>query len=187
MLNTNKGKGWVKSQACGCKKKSRGWKYANLRLAYEKLLADGILAYPVENFGRFNRQAKLINLAVALALYDANISYAKAKKKAIAILGSTPNGCLEANLAYFRDYWEAGRTLGRGNLFIYTLPSSPLAEAAIHFGFTGKLLYLGFPRNAEKETFKYALNMLKSGTDKIIILVQANAHSATAQVLQKTK
>jgi len=43
----------------------------------------------------------------------------------------------------FLDYVQAGRKLGRGSLFIYTLPSSPLAEAAIHFGLQGPVLYIG--------------------------------------------
>jgi len=50
-------------------------------------------------------------------------------------------GAVAANAAYFKDFVDCGRTMGRGNLFIYTLPSSPLAEASIHFGLQGPLLY----------------------------------------------
>ena len=78
-----------------------------------------------------------------------------------------------------------GSTLGRGNLFIYTLPSSPLAEAAIHFGLTGKLLYLEFAKNTEEESLKYALNMLKTSPGKTILLVNASLQAATCSVLQR--
>ena len=57
-------------------------------------------------------------------------------------------GSLQSDLEYFRDYLEGGRTLSRGNLFIYTLPSSPLGEAAIHFGLLGPLLYAASEGNA---------------------------------------
>jgi hypothetical protein len=154
-------------------------------MAYGQLLKDAVLAYPIENFGRFNHDSKLVILAIALALYDAGIAYAKDKKQNISILGTNTSGALDANLAYFNDYVANGSTLGRGNLFIYTLPSSPLAEAAIHFGLTGKLLYLGFAKNTEKESLKYALNMLKTELTKTMLLVNANPKKASCLVLQK--
>ena len=177
--------GWVKGTECGCAGKARHWEYADLRMAYNQLLKDAVVAYPIENFGRFNHDSKLIILAIALALYDAGIAYAKDKKQNISILGANTSGALDANLAYFNDYVAHGRTLGRGNLFIYTLPSSPLAEAAIHFGLTGKLLYLGFAKNTEKESLKYALNMLKTESTKTMLLVNANPKKASCLVLQK--
>lgn len=63
----------------------------------------------------------------------------------MGLIGTNRAGSLEANRLYFSDYLQAGRVLARGNLFVYTLPSSPLAEAAIHFGFQGPMLYMGFP------------------------------------------
>jgi len=178
--------GWVKGTKCGCVGKARNWKYADLRMACDQLLEDAVLAYPIENFGRFNHDSKLTILAIALALYDAGIAYAKDKKQDISILGANNCGALDANLAYFNDYIANGRTLARGNLFIYTLPSSPLAEAAIHFGLTGKLLYLGFAKNIEGESLKYALDMLKTQTSKTIILVNADSKAATCHILQKS-
>jgi hypothetical protein len=79
--------------------------------------------------------------AVALALRDADIDYAPTIKQDIGIIGTSSEGSLKSDIAYFRDFVDNGRTLARGNLFIYTLPSSPLAEAAIHCGLVGPLLY----------------------------------------------
>ncbi len=179
--------GWVKGRECGCVGKACHWKYADLRMAYNQLLKGAVLAYPIENFGRFNHDSKLVILAMALALYDASITYAKDKKQDISILGTNTCGALDANLSYFNDYVANGRTLGRGNLFIYTLPSSPLAEAAIHFGLTGELLYLGFVKNAGQESLKFAADMLKNQNHKAILLVNADSQKATCWVLQKTK
>jgi 3-oxoacyl-(acyl-carrier-protein) synthase len=79
--------------------------------------------------------------AVALALQDAGIEYALSKKQDIGIIGTSCEGSLKSDIDYFRDFIENGRTLSRANLFIYTLPSSALGEAAIHFGLTGPLVY----------------------------------------------
>jgi len=142
-----KGCGWVKEEVCGCTEKRLQWQYTDLRSLYSELLKDTVLAYPIENFGRFNQNSRFVTFSIALALYDAGIAYGKDKKQDIGVLGMSPDGALTSNLTYFKDYVEAGRKLGRGNLFIYTLPSSPLAEAAIHFGLQGPLVYI---RNAEK-------------------------------------
>ena len=179
-----KGIGWITQNKYGCKKRKLENKYSDLKSLPGELKPE-ILKYPVENFLRFDTTSKLTFVSIALALFDAEISYAKNKKQAIDMLGTNPSGALEASLAYFNDYVANGRTLARGNLFIYTLASSPLAEAAIHFGLTGKLMYLGFAKNIKKESLKYALHMQKNDIGKTIILVNADTKSATAYILQK--
>ncbi len=134
------GTGWITQKKCGCLKEKRQLQYSDLKSLYLRLQPE-ILKYPVENFFRFDTTAKLAVISIALALFDAKIPYNRNKKRRIDILGTNSNGALESNLIYFNDYIANGRTLARGNLFIYTLPSSFLAEAAIYFGLTGKLLY----------------------------------------------
>jgi len=73
------------------------------------------------------------------------MTYSRDQKQDIGIIGTNETGCFQSNLRYFRDYIRSGRTLGRGILFVYTLPSIPLAEAAIQFGFQGPLLYIDAP------------------------------------------
>jgi hypothetical protein len=180
------GTGWITQNKYGCQKRRIQREYSDLKSLYNRLQPE-VFKYPVENFLRFDTLSKLTTLSIALALYDARITYAKEKKQDISILGANSNGALAANLTYFNDYITNGRTLARGNLFIYTLPSSPLAEAAIHFGLTGKLLYLGFTKNIEKESLKYALNMLKTEIHKTVLLVNANSEKASCLVLQKAR
>lgn len=179
-----KAKGWITQNKYGCLKLNREQEYSDLKSLYTCLQPE-ILKYPVANFPRFDPVSKLAVISIALALYDAKIPYAQGKKQEISLIGTNSDAALEANLAYFNDYLANGRTLARGNLFIYTLASSPLAEAAIHFGFCGKLLYLGFAKNPEKESLTYALNTLKAGKQKTTILVNAGSKAATAYVLQK--
>ena len=52
------------------------------------------------------------------------------------------DGCRTENLLYFQDYMEHGRCGGRGQLFVGTLPTTPLCEAAIALGLHGPAYYL---------------------------------------------
>ena len=176
--------GWITKNKYGCRKSKLEQGYSDLKALYNQLQPK-IFKYPVANFFRFDAISKLTTISIALALYDAKMVYAEGKKQNISILGTQPKAALEANLAYFNDYITNGRTLARGNLFIYTLPSSPLAEAAIHFGLTGKLLYLGFAKNTETKSLKYASDMLKTEIHKTIILVNADPKKTTSYILQK--
>lgn len=99
---------------------------------------------PLKNAGRFDAATRVIFSACALALRDAGGHWGDGIKRNIGLLGTNVEGCLTANRTYFNDYLEGGRALARANLFVYTLPSSPLAEVAIHFGLQGPLLYIGF-------------------------------------------
>ncbi len=101
-----------------------------------------IFSFPFKNFGRLDPVSRMAGYAVALALKDAGIEYSQERKLDMGIIGTNASGSLDSDVRYFRDYLESGRTISRGNLFIYTLPSSPLGEAAIHFGLQGPLFYM---------------------------------------------
>lgn len=136
-----RGIGWVDGQGYGGVRQDTYTEYAD-RESFRKLgKTDGLFNYPVKNFGRFETITQRVCYAVALALRDAGIEYAEGVKQDIGLLGTSPDGCVESNINYFKDYVEGGRSLSRANLFIYTLPTSPFAEAAVHFGLLGPLLY----------------------------------------------
>ncbi|NQU73259.1 MAG: hypothetical protein HQ547_00925, partial [Candidatus Omnitrophica bacterium] len=161
-ISVNKGCGWVKENICGCVGKSRKWQYTDQRSLYTQLLKDNVLSYPIDNFGRFNQDSRMVIFSIALALYDAGGHYVRGEKQDVGIVGTSPDGALTTNLSYFQDYVKAGRKLGRGNFFIYTLPSSPLAEAAIHFGLCGPLAYIGYAKEPEENLLVHAQYMIKN-------------------------
>jgi hypothetical protein len=66
----------------------------------------------------------------------------------IGMIGTASGGLIAANREYFRDYVENGRSMGRGNLFIYTLATSPLGETAIALSLTGPSLFMRQERDA---------------------------------------
>jgi hypothetical protein len=106
-----------------------------------------IFSFSFKNFGRLDPASRMAAYAVALALGDAGIEYSQGRKLDMGIIGTNASGSLDSDVRYFRDYLETGRTISRGNLFIYTLPTSPLGEAAVHFGLQGPLFYMTGPGN----------------------------------------
>jgi 3-oxoacyl-[acyl-carrier-protein] synthase II len=145
-----------------------------------------LFAYPVKNLGRCDAVTRMTLCACALALKDAGISYAEGEKADMGLIGSNAEGSLEANRAYFSDYLQAGRVMGRGNLFIYTLPSSPLAEAAIHFGFQGPMLYMSFPDGGLGAFLEAGASLIIDGAAEGVLAVMADEREAVAFVLGRT-
>lgn len=145
MVNIH-GIGWINKNEYGCVLKGKRFRYEESE--FNLLAKAGVFSYPFKNFGRLDKISKLTIYAVAIALKDAGVNYFPDKKQDIGIIGTSYLGSLQSDILYFKDYLECGRTLGRGNLFIYTLPSSPLGESAIHFGLQGPLLYISDPEKS---------------------------------------
>lgn len=149
------GAGWVSTDAYGAVQKQIRNSYADD--LYPSLKAEGIFAERVKNFGRFDPQTRRAFCAAALALHDADFPpstslrtgkdcqplacASERRGKSIGLIGTGSEESTEANQTYFSDYVDYGRKLARANLFIYTLPTSPLAEIAIHFKLDGPLFY----------------------------------------------
>jgi hypothetical protein len=97
------------------------------------------MAAQVKNLGRMPRETRACLFAAALASQSAP---ARSPEKETGILIAGHDGCLPANRQYFLDYVECGRSLGRGNLFIYTLPTSTIGEISIALNLAGPSMYL---------------------------------------------
>jgi len=135
------GIGWINKEEYMCVMKGLRVRYKDTT-SFNGLSRKGMFLYPFKNFGRFDAVSKMVCYSVALALKDADESYSPELKKDMGIIGTNTDGSLQSDIDYFKDYVDCGRKLSRGNLFIYTLPTSPLAEAAIHFGLQGSLFYM---------------------------------------------
>jgi len=130
------GAGWVGSDAYGAVRKQIQKESTNG--LFESLKTEGVFSERVKNFGRFDTQTRGAFCAAALALHDANFSE---DWKKTGLIGTGSEESTLANQMFFADYADYGRKLARANLFIYTLPTSPLAEIAIHFKLNGPLFY----------------------------------------------
>jgi 3-oxoacyl-(acyl-carrier-protein) synthase len=160
------GIGWLAQEGYGCMKSGLHHQFIpgeDIRA----LAKRDIFSHPFKNFGRLDRISRMTAYAVALSLRDAGMEYFPSKKQDIGIIGTNSEGSLGTDIEYFKDYIEAGRTVSRGNLFIYTLPSSPLGEASIHFGFAGPLLYAAGKKNS--------IGMILDMAEEIILAQEATA------------
>ena len=178
------GIGWLTKKGYGCIR-------SELRHAFESgegantLPKRGIFSHPFKNWGRLDSISRCTAYAAALALRDAGIEYSPIRKQDIGIIGTNTEGSLRTDIEYFRDYINGGRTLSRGNLFIYTLPSSPLGEAAIHFGFLGPLLYAAAESNSLVSLLDMASDMVLAGEATTMLAGQAEEHEAVFFVIKE--
>ena len=176
------GIGWIFDGKYGCARTG------HKRNAESDLPPSGeVFPYPFKNFGRLDPQSRVTCCAVGLALRDARIELSPNQKKAIGIVGTCSSGSLASDIKYFRDYIDSGRTLGRGHLFIYTLPSSPLAEAAVYFGCLGPLLYIDDRQDPFGTTVRTASEMIRASEAGTMVAGVTEEEGAAYFVLQKAK
>lgn len=178
------GAGWVTQAGYGCVATGEERRFAEGE-GVASLGRNGLFSHPFRNFARLDLLSKMTVCALALALRDAAVAYSPAEKQETGILGIGSAGSLDSDLAYFRDYVSNGRTLSRANLFIYTLPSSPLGEAAIHFGLVGPLFYAAGAEGAAGAVLDMAAGMLAGGEAGRMLVGRADPREALYLVLER--
>lgn len=161
------GIGWIEGGRGKSVLRNRSYDFEHLKELYQSLRRDRVVSEDIENFERFDTDIRRVVCGIALTVDDTGES----ADGDCALLGTDPAGPLEANLKYFRDYVDAGRKMGRANLFIYTLSSSPLAEGAIAFGLTGPLYYFRTSENPLKNLLKEGKKLINNGEASQAILV----------------
>ena len=174
------GIGWFTKEGYGC---IRVGQHVKVNESASVLSKRDIFSHPFKNFGRLDAVSKSVACAVALAIRDAGIEYSPQHKRHVGIVGTSREGSLRTDVEYFRDYVQSGRTLSRANLFIYTLPSSPLGEAAIHFGFLGPLLYAASGDGSLLPILDMASGMIEGGEAEAMLAGTADEEEAVFLVL----
>jgi hypothetical protein len=129
-------------------------KFESLKSLHLQLVSENILTQKIKNFGRLSHLSKQKILLTAYLLHRHPIM--GKERKEIFLFGSDRVAATPENYNYFSDYYNSGATLGRGNLFVYTLPSSPLADVAIALKLAGPLLYFSFKKNHTEQLLKQA-------------------------------
>ena len=174
------GIGWINQSCAGC---ARLKENTEMNPGFDPHLIArnrSIFKKPVKNSGRFNNTSILSLCACSLALKDiGGIS----ENCATGIVGTNSNGCLEANMRFFSDYVQCGRTMARGNLFIYTLPTSPLAETAIYLGIKGPLFYVSSGAKRLSLCINTAADTIAESQANAMLAVDADEKGALAFLL----
>ena len=181
------GAGWLTKDKYGTLRRETSDGYPDLRSLYSLLRQKSVLLYPIQGWGRFDDVSRITCLAGGLAMFDTGVTYSQEKKQDMGIIGTNTNASLQSNVNYFKDYIENGRTLARGNLFIYTIPSSPLAEAAIYFGLTGPLFYVSCANKGVIELLDCAAHLIEGKDTDAVLAVRAEETEAVAFVLAAKK
>lgn len=119
-----------------------------------------LIGRPVKYYARMTAETRCCLCAASLAIKAAKWDSASEE---IGLLCAGSEGGLRANEEYFRDYVANGRTLGRGNLFIYTLPTSALGEVAIALSLTGPCLFIDDGIDPVASLAKHAEQMIFDG------------------------
>lgn len=135
-------------------------------LLKQLLALEGVPKANVQDFRRGGEKVRQAILGSIAALYDA----AAAPEETIPILGCGNEGSFTENLLYFNDYIEHGRDGGRGQLFVGTLPSTPLCEAAIALNLHGPAFYLDPGADSEQLREEVELLFADPTVSRILVL-----------------
>ncbi|NOY75996.1 MAG: hypothetical protein GXP32_09455 [Kiritimatiellaeota bacterium] len=141
-----------------------------------------------KNLGRLDDVSRSVSSVLALLLGDAGL-YPSDSDLDIPLLVSSESGFSRSDVDYFRDFVDYGETAGRANLFVYTLPTSPLADASVHFRLTGGITYLETSKLSPWDSLmdavsdKFALAETKGAEPKRHIVVVAEESEDGADAL----
>ena len=178
------GMGWINKEEYICAQQEKAVSF-NRSSSFDGLSRRDVFSSPFKNFGRLDEVSKLVCYAIALALKDAGVSYDCSLKKDMGLIGTNVAGPLQSDIDYFCDYIEGGRKLSRGNLFLYTLPSSPLGEAAIHFGLQGPVFYMSSAPATLPTVLRTAAEMLMLGETESVLAGMNTKDEAAYMVLME--
>ncbi|HRT06225.1 MAG TPA: beta-ketoacyl synthase N-terminal-like domain-containing protein [Kiritimatiellia bacterium] len=129
------------------------------------------------NFSRFNPGVRRAYFAVRRALAAAGLEGAA---KLIGLMACDRAGSEQANWAYFADYVNSGRTLARGQMFAYTLPTAIAAECAIACRLTGPLLSVADAGGSLRAAEQAARGLLADGLCDAVVLLSTDSAEARA-------
>jgi len=145
------------------------------------------------NFGRFSAASRRAFHAVTQALDKAGLTldentrtlrYTNGKAPVrVGVIAFDRDGSEAANRAYYADYVSSGRVLGRGQLFVYTLPTSVAAECAIACRLTGPLLYVAEPDGGDGAARQAARALLADGLADAVVMLSVTDQAAQAAVV----
>ncbi len=137
------------------------------------------------NYGRFALPTRLVCHAVHLALREAGYLAEGSGAEGAGLIGTGDLATLAANFAYYGDYHENGKVLARSNLFLYTLPTSPLAEAAILFRLRGPLFFLAAGKDGGlAAAFRAAGDLLGGAEVPCMLVCDAAPTAAIVHVIE---
>lgn len=137
-------------------------KPATLTSGIPTLPSRKVFARPPGRYGRFDAFTRLGWAGIALALKDAGLDQAEARRS-IGIVAASCDECLDTDEEFYQTTLAEGGTLSSPHLFSYTLPNIVLGECAVHFQLTGPTLSVGDDESLGGRALEAAMRFLTSG------------------------
>lgn len=140
-----------------------------------------LIGRPIKYYSRMTTEARLCLCAASIALRA--VPNPQSGDREIGLLGAGGEGFLQANQEYFRDYVASGRTMGRGNLFIYTLPTSALGEVAIALSLAGPCMFLQDDSHPLASIIKHTRQIVTDGEADLMLGLWSNTQAALCMAI----
>lgn len=137
----------------------------------------------VDNCGRFPEGTRAAFAASVMALEAGDRSPGEPRDSTTGIIAAGFDHTMEQNRDYFQDYADNGRIMGRGNLFIYTLPTSAIAEVAIGLGMDGPLFYEELTGSPFAGLLKAGCDCMESGQAEQMVVVWQHERATVSSFL----
>lgn len=134
-----------------------------------------VIGKSVRYFQRMPAEARYSLCAASMAL---NASSPACTPDEIGLLAGRFEGCQAADLAYYQDYLASGRTLARGNMFVYTLPTSVLGAVSVVFELKGPSFYLQEDHQPLSFLVHHAENLIANKQAKAMLVLWSDEHAA---------
>ncbi len=132
-------------------------------------------------FGRLDLFSRIGVAAIGLALEDAGYLPAKqpAAETSIALISATTSSCGVTDRDFYRTIQEEPGLASPG-LFVYTLATSFLGEAALRFSLTGAGMTVLESQPRADSALKLALEELITGDDEVVVAGICNLFAQTS-------
>ncbi len=136
--------------------------------AFPRVTSKAVFGETRRHFGRLDDYSRNGIAGIAMALGDAGMG-AWEKNREIGMVVSTRHGCLATDHDYFGTVMPENGALSSPNLFAYTLPSSFIGEASIHFGLTGPGFVVGEDAPGEMRGLSAAWDYIADGELDLVL------------------
>ena len=141
-----------------------------------------LIGQAVKYYSRMPVQTRLSLIAMSQALQAT--SWGEAGVREIGMTTAGYDGCLDADRRYFQDYVQTGRVIGRGNLFIYTLATSTVGEAAIVLRLNGPTLYLHGDASPVTTLIEQSRHMVAEGQAQGMLALWSDIQAAVCFAIE---
>lgn len=141
-----------------------------------------LVGKPVKYFQRMTPEARWALGACAMALRASGLTDNHLQD--VGMLAGRFEGCQQADQQYYKDYLASQRTLARGNLFVYTLPTSVCGAVSVVLGLAGPSLYVRQDRQPLRELLAMAQRMVNSGEAHAMLTLWSDEHAAVCFLVQ---